>query len=382
MKCKETEGESVHHSLTFPAFLCYNRLIFTNSNSYKLQMSIQNKIFEVLQMKHVFIPAIILIIISFFLFSCEEGEFNEDELNKSGNYIIFDRSIKWSPDSKMIALIQNNSLVVKDVITGNTRALTGTGYYDDPSWSPDSQKIVYMSASRDLKADLWIKSADGKDIAKIFVSSLAADSHPRWSPDGKWILFHSYRDRDIAIWIKNSEFTGEQEMKITNDSAIDQNAEWSPDGKKFAFESKRTGNFDIWIAELNNPSNLKQITNESSADTLPLWSPDGTKIAFKSDRFGIYGIWVKNADGSGDTIHISQGFDDGDDHDWSPDNKYIAFVANGTVYVRNSDGTGDPIEIGKGLEPKWSPDGTKMAYVAFESNKYTMKIIDLPENLK
>jgi Tol biopolymer transport system component len=344
-------------------------------------MSITNGFTEVLKMKQYVTLAFILVIVALFITGCGEGSLSQDEINNSSNSLVFDRGISWSPDSTMIAYISNSSIVVKNIITDKMKQLTGTSYYDELSWSPDNIKLAYMSSSYDMKGDIWIKNADGLDIAKMFTSDPAADYHPRWSPDGKRILFHSYRNSNMCIYLKSSDGTGE-EKKIADDPAIDQNAEWSLDGKKIAFESKRAGNYDIWIADVDGTSTPFQITTEESADTNPLWSPDGSRIAFKSDRFGIYGIWVKNADGSGDAVHISFGFDDGDTHDWSSNGKYIAFVANNIVYVRNSDGTGEPVKIGEGLEPKWSPDGTKMAYVALEANQYKIKIMDLPVELR
>jgi len=332
-------------------------------------------------MKDNVILALILVFIVLLVSGCEEGTFDENQANSSGSYLVFDRALSWSPDSTKIVYLSNNSLLVRNVMTDVIKQLTGTGYYDDPAWSPNNLELAYMASSFNMKADIWLKKADGTDIARILVSNSAADSHPRWSPDGLRIMFHSYRNGDMNIWIKSSDAIGE-ETKLTEDAAVDQNAEWSPDGTKFAFESKRADNFDIWVTDIDDPTNLFQLTTNSSADTIPLWSPDGSKIAFKSDRFDIGGIWVKNSDGSGDAIHISEGFDDGDDHDWSADSKYIAFVANGIVYVRSADGTGEPIEIGEGLEPKWSPDGTKMAYVAWDKDQYKVKVMDLPSELR
>jgi len=322
----------------------------------------------------------LLLIIALFTSGCTEGSLNDS--GNSGSNVIFDYSLSWSPDSSLLAYISNSRIVLRDISTGKTKQLTGTGYYDDPSWSPDSTKIAYTSATTyDTRPAIWLRSVNSSEIPKSLTSDPSAAYHPRWSKDGKLIAFNSYRKTNMDIWIKSSDATGE-EKKIASNPESDQNAEWSPDGTKLVFESKRAGNSDIWLVDANGANPPIQITNESSEDTKPLWSPDGSKIAFRSDRFDIKGIWVKNSDGTGDAVHVTYGFADVSYHNWSADGKYIAFVSSNTVYAKKSDGTGDTITIGKGLEPHFSHDGKKMAYIAYENNQYNVKIIDVPTELK
>jgi len=322
----------------------------------------------------------LLFITALFISGCTEGSLNEGG-DGNGSNLVFDYSLSWSPDSSLLAYISNSSVVIRNISTGKIKQLSGTGYYDDPSWSPDSIKIAYTSASSfDTRPAIWVKNADGSNIPKSLTLDPSASYHPRWSPDGKLITFNSYRKGNMDIWIKNSDATGD-EKQLASDPESDQNAEWSPDGTKLAFESKRAGNSDIWLVDAKGVNPPVQITSESSEDTKPLWSYDGSKIAFYSDRFDIKGIWVKNSDGTGEAVHVTFGFADANSHSWSADGKYIAFVSSNTVYLKKSDGTGDVITIGKGLEPHFSPDGKRIAYIAYENNRYNVKIINVPTEL-
>jgi TolB protein len=331
------------------------------------------------------ISIFVLLITVLLISGCEEGSLSG---SANGNYLVLEHSLSWSPDSSMLAYISNSSVVVKTISTNKVKQLTGTGYYDDPAWSPDNTKIAYTTSAYDARADIWIKNSDGSDIAQRFISDTSADFHPRWSPDGKWIAFHSYRNGTMDIWLRPSDSSA-AETRIASNPAADQNAEWSPDGTKLAFESKRAvntdiaENFDIWVVDPHGTNKPVQITKESSNDTLPQWSHDGSKIAFHSDRFSLDGIWVINSDETGDAVHVTYGFAEASKHNWSADDKYIAFISSDNmIYAKRSDGTGDAITIGKGLEPHFSPDGMKMAYIADESNQYILKVIDLPPELK
>jgi TolB protein len=66
---------------------------------------------------------------------------------------------------------------------------------------------------------------------------------------------------------------------------------WSPDGKRILFWSWRTGNPEIFVVQADG-SGLKQLTENLAWDMYPSWSPDGRKIAFDSDRMGNFDIWV------------------------------------------------------------------------------------------
>lgn len=129
-----------------------------------------------------------------------------------------------------------------------------------------------------------------------------------------------------------------------------------------------------------------EVTLVSGADSeWPDVSKDGSRIAYMSVPYtgGYKSVWVANSDGSGATqlTHpdstspdASLHFDDAFPR-WSPDGTKIAFDRNGYaspnthhIFVMNSDGTGltdltpsDPLS-NQDQSVSWSPDGSKLAY--------------------
>ena len=73
----------------------------------------------------------------------------------------------------------------------------------------------------------------------------ANDTWPSWSPDSQRITFVSNRDGDDDIWAINSDGTGS--LQLTNDPAVDSGPVWSPDGSKIAFWSTRAEDADIYV---------------------------------------------------------------------------------------------------------------------------------------
>jgi Tol biopolymer transport system component len=111
-------------------------------------------------------------------------------------------------------------------------------------------------------------------------------------------------------------------------------AELKPYRHKIVYETNRDGNFELYLcnADGSNPVNL---TNTKDVDELyPKPSPDGSKICFVADE---------SKDG--------------------------AKVRN--IYYMNSDGTDRTKIAENGREPCWAPDGTKIAYMKNEFEKFT-----------
>src|SRR3989440_3560755 len=112
------------------------------------------------------------------------------------------------------------------------------------------------------------------------------------------------------------------------------------------------------------------LLSSSGESTQALGSKANGKIAFASTRDGAWGIYVMNADGSNQT-RLTLGIEPA----WSPDGSKIAFVAGpdssslypNTIYVMNADGS-NPIRLTIGSDPAWSPDGNKIAFVSIWSD--------------
>ena len=173
-------------------------------------------------------------------------------------------SPSWSPDGRLIAFVwdvhRNQALYVVNVDgSGLTPLLDdapGNYYFSSPSWSPDGQRIAFALGyygSQDtslLNAQgIYVMNADGSDLARLTDRESSVD--PSWSPDGQRIAFvsPSFRPRaEMEIYVMNASGFGL--TRLTHTLWNRPSLSWSPDGQRIAFPLDRDGNWEIYVVDV------------------------------------------------------------------------------------------------------------------------------------
>ncbi|MCB0278335.1 MAG: PD40 domain-containing protein [Calditrichaeota bacterium] len=152
--------------------------------------------------------------------------------------------------------------------------------------SPDGKTIVF-----DLLGDIYSMSISGGE-AKLIAGGPAFEVQPRFSPDGKKILFTSDRAGGDNIWYMNTD--GSDMKQITKESfRLVNNAVWMPDGeyivaKKHFTSGRSLGAGEMWMYHISGGSGVQLTKRKNDQQDVgePWVSPDGKFVYFSEDMSG------------------------------------------------------------------------------------------------
>jgi dipeptidyl aminopeptidase/acylaminoacyl peptidase len=284
----------------------------------------------------------------------------------------------------------------------------------DPQITDDGKWVAYTVSKMSLKEDksetrIWMAPSDGAGEAIAMTVEKVASSHPRWSPDGKFLAFLSKRgEGKMQVWLLNR--MGGEATQLTEAIQDVEDFAWSPDSKRlvlilrdpspeeldeaktkaekdapskdkenkpktprpivvdrYRFKTDTVGYLEhlrshLYVFDVASKA-VVQITSGDFDDEEPTWSPDGKQLAFTSnrstpdpDRTYDSNIWVVAADNSDKGAHLTQVTNNpGEDEEpsWSPDGKWITYVTKldpklfqyGTRHVAISPATGGSAKV-------------------------------------
>jgi Tol biopolymer transport system component len=137
--------------------------------------------------------------------------------------------------------------------------------------SPDGKTIAF-----DLLGDIYLLPMTGGS-AQQFTKGMAFDSHPKFSPDGKHILFVSDRSGAENMW--RFSIDKKDSLQITKGSTDNiQSADWSPDGN-YIVVSRGRRNLKLFLFHKDGGSGAQLISKPDNLKTVePAFAPDGRYI--------------------------------------------------------------------------------------------------------
>jgi dipeptidyl aminopeptidase/acylaminoacyl peptidase len=297
------------------------------------------------------------------------------------------------PDGRSIAYVRvsfdimtdrsRQSIWLVDAESGEqTPLVTGAGSHSQPRWSPNADRLAYVSTAEGGRPQLFVRWLQSGQTAKI-ADLTDAPGNLRWSPDGKWIAF--------------TMFAPDEKAKLGEAPPKPEGAEWAPplelitdityraDGAGYL----KPGYTHIYVVSADGGA-PRQLTFGAYNESGPLsWTPDGTHLIVGGNRsenwrrepLNTEVYRVSLADGTIKALTSRNGPDRG--AEVAPDGKSIAYQGfedqflgyqNAELHVMALDGS-NPRSLTATLDRSiddvtWSHDGRSL-YVQYDDKAVT-----------
>ena len=139
--------------------------------------------------------------------------------------------------------------------------------------------------------DIWLMNL-ARGIRIRLTSSGSQEYAATWSPDGKFIVFHSDRSGVDGIYRMRTSGEGTAELLVED---AHQASDWSADGKLIVFARRTddTGATDLWVTSPLGEHSPKPLMQTAFDETDAHFSPDGGWLAYSSNESGNYEVYIR-----------------------------------------------------------------------------------------
>jgi Tol biopolymer transport system component len=149
--------------------------------------------------------------------------------------------------------------------------------------SPDGRTLAI-----DALNAIWLLPAGGGTARRLTDDALDA-TQPHWAPDGKSLVFQSFRAGTYDLWRVGADGSGAR--RLTTGDGYDQEPKFSPDGRFVAFASDRDNAGRIEILDTATGAR-RAITQQDRNLSMPTWSADGQQVAYVAEQGSIEAVDV------------------------------------------------------------------------------------------
>lgn len=240
------------------------------------------------------------------------------------------------------------------------------------TWSPDGQQLLFARGT-----DLYLSHGDGSAPHKL--TDLPGSAfYVRFSPDGRHIRFTLNRENTVSIWEIRADGTNLHRLfPAWQGSSSEHDGVWTADGRYYLFLAKSGPLFEIWASRESTGILRQRSTLPVKLATGPLSygqmapSPEGKKLYV--DGYEDRGELVRYDTPSHQFVPYLSGISAGE-LDFSHDGKWVTYVSypDGSLWRSRTDGS-DRLQLTyppiSAVLPRWSPDGSEIAFVDQERGK-------------
>jgi len=300
----------------------------------------------------------------------------------------------WSPDGKWIAFHSAAAHGIWIVPAAGGEAQQISSFGSAPAWAPNASTLAFRSAEPhsfapfDLpgigESTIWTVSSDGSGLRRLTHPQHPPGQHasPSWSPDGRRVLFNSWRSKS-ALW--TVELSSGTLKEIPTGTVADPVRPLFGTGQSIYFVGRsRWGGFSIYYVRSAGAAPVELYEGSVTEPLKIAVSPDGRRLLYERCAT-MSQLWQSGGNAQPKALYRESVFR-AMAPSFSPDGKRLAYLvrrqgARFELGMMNADGSGAAVLVATPLPQNgagWSADGSAILFSHMEAEAIRLKRI-VPE---
>jgi serine/threonine protein kinase/WD40 repeat protein len=198
-----------------------------------------------------------------------------------------------SPDGKTLIYSEYTrqfDIASVSVEDGSATILPTAGHLEHkPAWAANQQKLTWVSERSGL-AEIWVRNTDGSERPVVTTRDFSEPrvtlfENPSLSPEGDRIIYGTIDVSGVTkLWV--SSLAGGPPVRVTNSpsEAVEFSSGWSPDGKRYMYLQAMHGDLDLMLVRTNGNATPVQLKRVAQLPFLSAWSPTGEWITYEDEN--------------------------------------------------------------------------------------------------
>jgi TolB protein len=216
----------------------------------------------------------------------------------------------WSPDGRAIAFFSTDprsasvELRIVDLHGGPAVTIGGDGRDKGPwpaSWSADGRRLAFGALDARNKRQVWVVGRDGSGLREVSSAfTPRAKAFAALSPDGRHVAYVADMRESADLVLTEVDTLVSRNLALPGVAAKHENPRWSPDGRQLLFGSTREDpdlvRMDVFVMNADG-TQLRNLTRHPHEDFDARWSGDAREVIFTSLRTGAAQVYAVDVAG-------------------------------------------------------------------------------------
>jgi TolB protein len=213
-------------------------------------------------------------------------DFSGGKLNKETNYQTITVEPSWAPNNRSLSYTvygrQNANLIQKDMTTRKHRLMSHfRGLNSSAAFHPQGKKFI-LTLGKDNNVDLFIMSLGDTKNTLALTRDSNIESSPTWSPDGNKICYVSASMRSNgkvnSPRLYMMDLVAKRAWPLYRDGIERVSPDWSRASGILVYSKRKGRQYVLTICDPTNPKQEKVIVSDAGNWEAPSWAPDGRHI--------------------------------------------------------------------------------------------------------